>query len=119
MDWRGRALDNVFTERLWRTVKYEDVYPKDYADGQSLHHGLERYFEYCNHEKSHSALDKKTPAEVFFKQAAWEGNIEDLAWLRPQPFWLPFGDGLRQAKASWTGGAKPLMAYNGGMQIPS
>jgi len=70
MDGRGRALDNVFTERLWWTVKYEEVYPKDYADGQSLHHGLERYFEYYNHERNHSALDKKTPAEVFFKQAA-------------------------------------------------
>ena len=70
MDGRGRALDNVFTERLWWTVKYEEVYPKDYADGQALHHGLERYFEYYNHERSHSALDKKTPAEVFFEQAA-------------------------------------------------
>ena len=70
MDGRGRALDNVFTERLWWTVKYEEVYPKDYADGQALHYGLERYFEYYNHERSHSALDKKTPAEVFFEQAA-------------------------------------------------
>jgi len=69
MDGRGRALDNVFTERLWWTVKYEEVYPKDYADGHSLHHGLERYFEYYNHERNHSALDKKVPAEVYFNQS--------------------------------------------------
>jgi putative transposase len=65
MDGRGRALDNVFIERLWWSVKYEDVYPKAYADGHSLYRGLARYFEYHNNERKHSALDKKTPAEVF------------------------------------------------------
>ena len=70
MDGRGRALDNVFTERLWWTVKYEEVYPNDYANGQALYSGLERYFEYYNHERNHSALDKKTPAEVFCNRAA-------------------------------------------------
>ena len=69
MDGRGRALDNVFIERLWWTVKYEDIYPKVYADGHSLHHGLTRYFEYYNNERKHSALDKKTPAEVFLSGA--------------------------------------------------
>ena len=62
MDGRGRALDNVFIERLWRTVKYEDVYLKDYADGQSLYAGLKRYFHFYNHERPHSALDNRTPA---------------------------------------------------------
>lgn len=65
MDGRGRALDNVFIERLWWTVKYEDVYPKVYADGHALYHGLVRYFAYYNNERKHSALDKQTPAEVF------------------------------------------------------
>jgi putative transposase len=65
MDGRGRALDNVFIERLWWTVKYEDVYPKVYADGHSLYRGLAHYFEYYNNERKHSALDKQTPAEVF------------------------------------------------------
>lgn len=69
MDGRGRALDNAFIERLWWTVKYEDVYPKVYADGHSLHRGLTRYFEYYNNERKHSALDKKTPAEVFLSGA--------------------------------------------------
>jgi len=65
MDGRGRALDNVFIERFWWTLKYEEVYPKDYADGRSLHHGLGNYFDYYNQERKHSALDKRTPAEVF------------------------------------------------------
>jgi putative transposase len=69
MDGRGRALDNVFIERLWWSVKYEEVYPKEYLDGHSLHKGLDRYFEYYNHERRHSALDKRTPAEVFMKGA--------------------------------------------------
>ena len=65
MDGRGRALDNVFIERLWWTVKYEDVYPKSYSDGHTLYHGLKRYFDYYNTERKHSALDKHTPHEVF------------------------------------------------------
>ena len=65
MDGRGRALDNVYVERLWWTVKYEDVYPKGYADGLELYKGLEKYFRYYNEERGHSSLDKRTPAEVF------------------------------------------------------
>ena len=66
MDGRGRALDNVFIERLWWSVKYENVYPKDYADGHDLHAGLQDYFHYYNEERNHSSLNKKTPAEIFF-----------------------------------------------------
>ena len=65
MDGRGRALDNVFIERLWWTVKYEDIYPKSYSDGHVLYNGLNRYFDYYNMERKHSALDKRTPLEVF------------------------------------------------------
>ncbi len=66
MDGRGRALDNAFIERLWWSVKYEDVYPKTYGDGAALYQGLNDYFRYYNEGRRHSALDKKTPAEVFF-----------------------------------------------------
>lgn len=69
MDGRGRALDNVFIERLWWSVKYEKVYPASYADGHSLLRGLDTYFDYYNHERKHSALDKRTPAEVFMEGA--------------------------------------------------
>lgn len=65
MDGRGRALDNAFIERLWWTVKYEDVYPKCYSDGHELYHGLSRFFGYYNKERKHSALGKRTPFEVF------------------------------------------------------
>jgi putative transposase len=69
MDGQGRALDNVFVERLWWTVKYEDVYPKGYAYGIELHKGLGKYFKYYNKKRGHSSLDKRTPAEVFRKGA--------------------------------------------------
>jgi len=66
MDGRGRALDNVFVERLWWTLKYEEIYPKDYANGQMLHRGLRQYFDYYNNERNHSALDKIPPARVYY-----------------------------------------------------
>lgn len=66
MDGRGRALDNIFIERLWRTVKYEDVYLKDYRDGKGLHKGMEDYFSYYNAERLHSALNYQPPVKVYF-----------------------------------------------------
>jgi putative transposase len=65
MDGRGRCLDNVFVERLWRTVKYEDVYLRGYALVPELAQGLERYFDFYNHERLHQALDYRTPAAVY------------------------------------------------------
>lgn len=64
MDGRGRALDNVFIERLWRSVKYELIYPGDFADGQMLAQALGRYFRFYNHRRPHQALGYKTPAAV-------------------------------------------------------
>ena len=64
MDGRGRALDNAFIERLWRTVKYEDIYLHDYQTVPELDHGLTAYFRFYNHERPHSMLRGKTPAEV-------------------------------------------------------
>jgi putative transposase len=69
MDGRGRALDNVFIERLWWTVKYEEIYPKGYADGRALYRGLDRYFRYYNESRKHSALGRRPPAEVFLSGA--------------------------------------------------
>jgi putative transposase len=71
MDGRGRALDNVFTERLWRSVKYEEVYIKDYASPREARRGLERYFAYYNQERPHQALAYQTPAEVYADKR-WE-----------------------------------------------
>ena len=65
MDGRGRALDNVFVERLWRSVKYEEVYLKDYADGWEAEASLARYFRFYCDTRLHQALDYRTPAEVY------------------------------------------------------
>ena len=65
MDGRGRCLDNVFVERLWRTVKYEDIYLWRYEAVPQLHQGLGRYFPYYNEERLHQALGYRTPAQVY------------------------------------------------------
>lgn len=65
MDGRGRALDNVFVERLWRTVKYEDVYIKGYETMREAMEGLAAYFEYYNHRRFHSSLEDRTPWDVY------------------------------------------------------
>jgi putative transposase len=65
MDGRGRALDNIFVERLWRSVKYEDVYPKNYASMPELLVGLAEYFIFYNGERFHQALGYKTPDQVY------------------------------------------------------
>ena len=66
MDGRGRALDNIFVERLWRTVKYEDIYLKEYATVPALLSGLTSYFAFYNGERLHQSLGYRTPAEVHF-----------------------------------------------------
>jgi putative transposase len=65
MDGRGRALDNVFVERLWRSVKYEDIYIRGYETVPDLHRGMGRYFGFYNEERLHQSLDYRTPAAVY------------------------------------------------------
>lgn len=64
-DGRGRALDNVFVERLWRSVKYEEVYLKDYQTVSDARNGLTQYFHFYNYERYHQSLDYKTPFAVY------------------------------------------------------
>lgn len=66
MDGRGRALDNIFIERLWRTVKYEYIYLHSQKDGIELYKGLEKYFDFYNNRRLHQGLGYKTPADVYF-----------------------------------------------------
>lgn len=68
MDGRGRALDNVFVERLWRSVKYENIYLNSYEDGDgwALEAGIAKYFRFYNHERFHQHLYNRRPAEVYF-----------------------------------------------------
>ncbi len=62
---RGRAVDNVFVERLWRSVMYEEVYLYDYATPREARQGLTRYLRFCDHEHPHQALEYRTPAEAY------------------------------------------------------
>ena len=65
MDGRGRAMDNIFTERLWRSVKYEEVYLHDYENPRQARQGLTAYFEFYNNERPHQSLGYQTPAMVY------------------------------------------------------
>ncbi|WP_158602590.1 DDE-type integrase/transposase/recombinase [Proteiniphilum sp. X52] len=70
MDAKGRALDNVFIERLWRSVKYGHIYLNVYEDGIPLWKGLDRYSRFYNQERPHQSLAYKTPANCYFANAA-------------------------------------------------
>ncbi|MGO3806896.1 MAG: IS3 family transposase [Sphingobacterium sp.] len=70
MDGRGRAIDNIFIERLWRSVKYEDVYLRSYRNGLELYHGLKIYFKFYNTERFHESLNYKTPDQNYKKPIA-------------------------------------------------
>ena len=65
MDGRGRVFDNIFVERLWRSVKYEEVYVQDYQDVRAAHSGLRQYFRFYNEERYHQALNYRTPRNVY------------------------------------------------------
>lgn len=72
MDGKGRALDTIFVERLLRSVKYEEVYPNDYANPREARAGLSRYLAFYNHERPHQALNYQTPAAVYFQPTRTE-----------------------------------------------
>ena len=78
MDGRGRAMDNIFIERLWRSVKYEDVYLKEYATVTDLNEGLEQYFDFYDHSRKHQALEYRTPEEVF------QASLQSTGQTRPR-----------------------------------
>ena len=68
MDGRGRAMDNIFTERLWKSVKYEEVYLKDYATVLEAKEEIGDYFKFYNYERKHQSLNYQTPAGIYFKK---------------------------------------------------
>ena len=76
MDGRGRVQDNIFVERLWRSVKYEDIYLKEYRTVPELEVGLEDYFCFYNHERPHQALGYRTPAQVHFGELEAQSLLE-------------------------------------------
>jgi len=70
MDGRGRCLDNIFVERLWRSLKYEEVYLKDYASVTEARAGIERYFRFYNQDRLHQSLQYRTPAAIYQGRAS-------------------------------------------------
>lgn len=76
MDGRGRVFDNIFTERLWRSVKYEEVYLKDYASCMDAKLSIDSYFNFYNNERLHSALGYSPQAEVYFNKGRIVSNIK-------------------------------------------
>lgn len=69
MDGKGRCMDNIFTERLWRTVKYEDIYLKSYRDINEARKGLQEYFTFYNQKRKHQSLNYQTPQQVYFQRS--------------------------------------------------
>ena len=70
MDGKGRAIDNIYIERFWRTIKYEDIYLKVYENGVSLYQGVERYMHFYNTKRKHQHLDNKIPKALYTQQVA-------------------------------------------------
>ena len=77
MDGRGRALDNIFVERLWRSVKYEDVYLKGYSTLPEARLGLTQYFLFYNRERAHQSLDYRTPDDIYRTASGGGARIVD------------------------------------------
>ena len=84
MDGRGRAMDNIFTERLWRSVKYEEVYLNDYATPRQARQGLRAYFQLYNYARPHQALDYLTPADLYLTRINLLTNETNLNELSQQ-----------------------------------
>lgn len=70
MDGKGRCLDNIFSERFWRTIKYEDIFIKDYGSPLEAEDGIRQYIQFYNHERPHQSLNYKTPAQIYFQSVA-------------------------------------------------
>lgn len=80
MDGKGRVFDNIFVERLWRTVKYEEVYLKEYGGVEEARRSIGGYFEFYNNSRLHKSLGYRTPAEVYFDRDGFEsaGKTEEI-----------------------------------------
>ena len=93
MDGKGRYSDNIFVERLWRTVKYEEVYLKAYSNGREAKAGLDGYFRFYNTQRPHQALGYLTPAEVFNGDSVSNKRSEERRWSTKKSIGRPCEDG--------------------------
>ena len=100
MDGKGRYLDNIFVERLWRSIKYEEVYLKAYQDGSEARTGIGAYLEFYNQQRPHQALDYRTPAEMYLSEHAEKDAVaheEGLPSTVARPSVTRAGDSLNLA----------------------
>lgn len=88
MDGKGSYQDNIFTERLWRSVKYEEVYTKEYVTIEQAQAALEAYFRFYNHQRPHQALSYKTPGQIHFALAS-QPPVDMMNNTAPRGFVLP------------------------------
>lgn len=90
MDGRGRALDNIFIERLWRSLKWEDIYLKDYATPREVRIGVANWLEFYNNERPHQSLNYQTPAQIYFenKEVSPIQQEYDEGWKLIEPGYL-------------------------------
>ena len=89
MDGRGCWIDNVFIERLWRSLKYEDIYLKGYADGREAKAGIAEWLAFYNHRRPHQALVNRTPMAVWRDGGALAGEAVDMTLRLDNPGGLP------------------------------
>jgi putative transposase len=106
MDGRGRALDNIFTERLWRTVKYEHIYLHDYTSIREARAGLRAYFDFYNHRRLHQALGYRPPAAVYAERPGG-GNVDSSCGPTHIPPTPTTDDGNRLAERSQSTEVRP------------
>ncbi len=88
MDGRGRCLDNIFIERLWRSLKYEEIYLRDYTLVPEARRGIGNWFRFYNQQRSHQSLDYRTPAELYRgkkSEAIRKEALPNLGALPPDP----------------------------------
>jgi putative transposase len=107
MDGRGRAADNIFVERLWRTVKYEDIYLKDYENLAQVQVGLKTYFAFYNGERRHQSLRYQTPDGVYTTGQGGGAKIIDKFGRPPEPASAP----LLEDEAAHPGNAQQVFCW--------
>ena len=81
MDGKGCYIDNILIERFWRSIKYEDLFIKDYVNVQELRNGIRAYINFYNFERPHESLGYKTPAEIYYDQNKLQLNKNELAYI--------------------------------------
>jgi len=97
VDSAGRAFDNIMVERLWRTVKYKDVYLRDHQTPARARLGLARYFAYYNHRQRHRNLGRRTSARVYALEALPEEKSDSVIAFPPRSGIIETGDGRSAA----------------------